>query len=251
MENDLVSLNQKIDQLTATIEDQRQRLEILESGNGSERLHQKLDYLVAQAEAQQRQREEFNELKRDVMPIANHMIKLSIDELAEIGADFQVEDLFFLVKRVLRDTDMLVEGLNRLEMMMDLYDETQFMGKQILHTATIKLDELERAGYFEFARSSWGIMERIVTEFSEEDVKALGDNIVTILNTVKNLTQPEIMNMTNNALTAIQDQPVEDGDVSLWGLLRDLSDPKVRKGMSRLLNLVKVLADQPNQPSQN
>ena len=44
---------------------------------------------------------------------------------------------------------------------------------------------MEREGYFAFARGGWRIVERIVTEFSEDDVNALGDNIVTILNTVK------------------------------------------------------------------
>ena len=37
------------------------------------------------------------------------------------------------------------------------------------------------------------IADRVVTEFTEEDVKALGDNVVTILNAVKEMTQPEVM----------------------------------------------------------
>ena len=45
-----------------------------------------------------------DELRRDLMPIANQMIKLTIDELAEIGSEFQAEDLLFLLKRLLRDT---------------------------------------------------------------------------------------------------------------------------------------------------
>ena len=53
------------------------------------------------------------------------------------------------------------------------------------------------------------------------------------------------MSLTNNALLAVQEQPVEDTDASFLALFRDLRDPKVRKGMARLLNIVKVLADQP------
>jgi uncharacterized protein YjgD (DUF1641 family) len=250
MQDDLILLHQKIDQLNATVVAQSQRLETLETQNGNAQLMEKLDFLVKQAETQSRQREEFSELKRDVMPIVNQMIKLSIDELAEIGSEFQGEDLLFLIKRLLRDTHMLVEGLNRLEMMMELYDETQRIGQGVFNQAVVKLDQLERAGYFAFARSGWRIIERIVEEFSEEDVNALGDNIVTILNTVKNLTQPEIMALTNNAIYAIQEQPIDEEDVSLWAILKDLSDPKVRAGMARMLNMLKVLADQPG-PSKN
>ena len=84
-----------------------------------------------------------------------------------------------------------------------------------------------------------------MTEFSEDDVQALGDNVIAILSTVRSLTQPEIMSLTNNALEAFQDQDISDEDVSMWALMKDLSDPKVRKGMARLINMVKVLADQP------
>ena len=41
-------------------------------------------------------------------------------------------------------------------------------------------------------------MDQVVTSFTEEDVRQLGDNVVLILNTVKAMTQPEIMNMVNN-----------------------------------------------------
>jgi uncharacterized protein YjgD (DUF1641 family) len=250
MDDNLAAMQQTIDQLNTTIEAQRERIDALEKSNGNAQLLEKIDFLVEQAEAQRRQREEFEELKRDVMPIANQMIKLTIDEFAEIGSDFEGEHIFFLVKRMLRDTHMLLEGLNRLEMMMELYDETQRIGQGVFNQAIEKLDLLEREGYFAFAQSAWRILERIVQEFSEEDVDALGDNIVTILNTVKNLTQPEIMAMTNNALHAMQTDTVSDADVSTLSLLRDLRDPRVRQGMARMLNMLKVIADQPN-PSDN
>ena len=252
MDNDLALLHQKIDLLTQTVEAQHQRLEFIEAHtNGNGAMLEKLEYLTGQFETQRRRQGELQELQRDLIPIANHMIKLSIDELAEIGTEFQAEDLWFLLKRLLRDTHMLVEGLDRLEAMMELYDEVQLGGQEVFNHVVMELDRLERQGYFAFARGGWSIVERIVAEFSEEDVQALGDNIVAILTTVKNLTQPEIMTLTNNALQAAQQVPAAEGDVSLWSLVRDLSDPQVRKGLARLLNIVKVLADQPPPPQQN
>jgi len=47
-------------------------------------LHQKIDHLTAQMDAQRLQERGWDELKRDAIPIANHMVKLTIDELAEI-----------------------------------------------------------------------------------------------------------------------------------------------------------------------
>ena len=48
MDSELALLHQKIDLLTATVEAQRQRLDVLEtSPNGNALLLEKLDYLVA------------------------------------------------------------------------------------------------------------------------------------------------------------------------------------------------------------
>lgn len=247
MDNDVALLHEKIDLLTSQLEVQNKRLAMIETqGNGNGLMLEKLDYLTQQYEERLRRQDELNELKQDLVPIANHMIKLSIDELAEIGTDFQAEDLLFLIKRLLRDTHLLVGLLDRLESVIELADETSRIGQQVFNQAVYSLDRLEREGYFTFAQGGWRIVERIVNEFDEEDIDALGENIVTILTTVRNLTQPEIMNMTNNALNAIQDEPVSEGDISMWALLRDLNDPKVRKGMARLMNMLKVIADQPN-----
>ncbi|KAA3643586.1 MAG: hypothetical protein DWQ07_24080 [Chloroflexi bacterium] len=216
-----------------------------------ELLHSKLDFLTEQMEEQRKQRQAFEELKQDMIPIGNQLIKLSIDELAEIGNEFQLEDLFFLLKRMLRNTNLIMEMMDRAEAAMDFADEAEILGKQVFATTVQKLDEFERAGYFQFATEGMKITDRIVTEFSVEDVQALGDNIVTILRTVRNMTQPDIMAYANNAVDAIREEPTDNGNVSTIQLLRELSDPKVRQGMSRMLQMMKAFADQPNDPPLN
>jgi uncharacterized protein YjgD (DUF1641 family) len=208
-------------------------------------LHEKIDHLSEQLEAQRQQQTALQELQQDLIPIGNHLIKLSIDELAEIGNDFQLEDLLFLVKRLLRNTRLILEMLDRLEAVKGLADEVDLLGQQVFSTAVEKLDELERAGYFAFAAEGMNILDRIVSEFSVEDLQALGDNVVTILKTVRNMTQPDIMALANNAVDAIRDTPAENGKISTLDLLRELSDPKVRQGMARMLHMMRALAERP------
>jgi uncharacterized protein YjgD (DUF1641 family) len=213
-------------------------------------LHHKIDFLTEQMEAQRRQQMELDELKQDLIPIINHMISLSIDELAEIGMDFQLEDLVFLVKRMLRNTRSFLRLLDLLEAGMDLSDEADQLGKQVFSNLVQTLDRLEREGYFAFLREGWGILEKIVDEFDEQDVRALGDNIVTILKTIRSMTQPEVLALANNTVSAIQPSR-EVEELSTLQLLRSLGDPKVRKGMARLLNIVRTLADEPIDRSVN
>lgn len=206
-------------------------------------LHQKLDYLTEQIDAQRRAQEELEELKRDMIPIVNHMVKLSIDELAEVGNDFQLEDLFFLLKRLLRDTHLLTGMLGQLESMVELGHETGLLVKPVFDQAVAQLDQLEQKGYFAFLRGLNYLADRVVTEFDEQDVRELGDNIVTILLTVRRMTQPQALAFANSLIeTAVEEQV--DQEVSPWKLLRELGDPKVRRGMARMLNVVKSMADQ-------
>jgi hypothetical protein len=183
-------------------------------------LHQKLDYLTEQLEAQRQQQEGINELMQDAVPVVNHMIKLSIDELAEIGTDFQLEDLTFLLKRILRDTRMLVGLLDQVEAFAELAEEGQTMGKRIFHQVTMELDRLEREGYFGFARAGWSVAERAVKEFNAEDLESTG----------------------NRMIEALKQEPPEK--VSFFALLRAMGDSKVRRGLYRSMNLLKVIGDQ-------
>ena len=210
-------------------------------------LMEKMDRIESHMAKQQRRQQEMEELQRDLIPIGNHMFKLAIDEFAEIGSEFQAEDLFFLVKRVLRDTHLLIKLLDQLENAMELSDDMQMLGKQILNQGVQELDRLEREGYFAFAREGWQIVERIVTEFDEGDVKALADNVVVILKTVKNMTQPEIMAIANQGVDAIREVPDADEKISTFKLIKEMGNPQVKRGMSRMLNLLKVMGETPAQ----
>ncbi|MBC8333826.1 MAG: DUF1641 domain-containing protein [Anaerolineales bacterium] len=210
-------------------------------------LMEKMDRVESHIAEQQRRQQEMEELQRDLIPIGNHMVKLAIDELAEIGSDFQSEDLFFLLKRVLRDTHLLSKLLDQLENAMELSEDMQILGKQIFNQGVLELDRLERQGYFTFAQEGWKIVERVVTEFSEEDVRALADNVVVILKTVRNMTQPEIMAIANQSVDAIREIPAEDENISAFKLVKEMGSPQVRRGMSRMLNLLKVMGETPTQ----
>jgi len=210
-------------------------------------LMEKMDRIETHVAEQRRRQQDLEELQRDLIPIGNHMFKLAIDELAEIGTEFRSEDLFFLLKRVLRDTHLLLKLFDQLESVMELSDDMQMLGKRIFNQGVEELDRLEREGYFDFARESWTIVERVVQEFSEEDVRALADNVVTILKTVRNMTQPEIMAIANQSVDAIRDIPAEDENISAFKLIKEMGKPEVKRGMSRMLNLLKAMGETPAQ----
>jgi len=180
-------------------------------------INRKLDYLTAQFESQRQGQEGMQELMTDAIPIVNHVIKLSIDELAEVGNDFELGDLLFLLKRVLRDTRMLVGLLDQLESAAQLAEEGQQMGKRIFHQVTMELDRLEREGYFGMARAGAKVAERFVHDYKPADVESLG---LRLADAMKAETPENIPMLT---------------------LLRAMGDQKVRRGLYRSLNLLKAI----------
>ena len=123
MDKELKALNQKVDTLT-----------------------ERLTLLTEQAEIQQRRAQEFDELKADLIPIGNQLVNLTIQELEEIGTDFELEDLLYLLKRVLRNTNLILDMMDRFEALMGIVDEVDLLGKQVFSTVVEELDRLERAG---------------------------------------------------------------------------------------------------------
>jgi uncharacterized protein YjgD (DUF1641 family) len=203
-------------------------------------LSQKIDLLSTQVEQQNKRLAAFDEFKEDAIPIANHLFRLSINELAEVGNNFQLEDLLFLLKRVLRDTHLIIRMFDYLEAAMGVAEEVELLGQQVFNDAVQKLDELENAGYFTFARGSMTIMDKVIAEFDEQDMEAIANSVAVVADITRNLTKSETLTMASDATKALN-QPAED--ISMLGLMRELADPKVRKGLVRTLNVLKSLSN--------
>lgn len=117
-------------------------------------------------------------------------------------------------------------------------------GKPGMELLTERLAELEAKGYVGFARSSLGVVDRVVTSFSEEDVQALGDNVVTILQTVREMTQPEVMGMLRRTMHTVQEE--EPGEPpSLLQIMREMRDPQVRMGLARVMHMLRSVGEAP------
>lgn len=186
-------------------------------------MNQKLDTLIVFMEEQQSRQLAMDELRDDMIPIANHMIKLTIDELAEIGTEFRSEDLLFLLKRLLRNTHLLIKLVDQLEAIMGFADEAQLLGKQVFNQMVEQLDQMEHKGYFALANEGINLLDQVVEQISPEDVQALGATMVASLKSLSG--------------------PVPEKAPSMLVLVREMNDPKVRIGLSRIVNVMKSLAN--------
>lgn len=206
-------------------------------------------YLSEQARQAERQRQERAELVRDVTPIANQAFHLAIEQLEEVQEYVDLADLLRLLKRLLRNARNLERMLDQLEAVSDLADTLGPLTDQAFEKSVDALAEMERKGYFAFARGGAHILDALVTSFSEDDVRRLGDNIVLIVNTVKDMTQPEIMGFVRNTLMLAEKELEQPLDISTLGLVRQMGDPRVRRGLALTLRVLQAIGAQAAAPS--
>ena len=250
----LQALQQKVDHLTEQVaflaEAMRQQQQHAQAWNGFkgnstpekiDRLTEQVAFLAEEARQQQQRRQMWEELQRDLTPVFNEAFQLSVQQLQEIDRDVQLEDILRLFKRLLSNTRDLEQMLGQMESGLELWQELSALSCDMFLTLVKRLDEMERKGYFTFLQGGLDIVDRITTSFNEEDVRQLGENIVLILETVKEMTQPEIMNFMHNALAAAQDE--EPVDTSMLSIIRQLNDPAVRKGLAKTLNVLKSISE--------
>ena len=192
MDKDLALINEKVDQITLQIA-----------------------FLTEQAEIQQRRAREFDELKADLIPIGNQLIHLTINELEEIGTDFELEDLLFLLKRVLRNTHLIMTMMDRFESLMGIADEVEILGKQVFSSVVEALDKLEQTGLFTEA----------------------GD----IFNT---LAKENTLSDLNRMLKAFHAEENEGTSTpSLVSLAKDANQPETRRAFARLVKMLHALGE--------
>src|SRR5512133_1103290 len=225
MDEGMLALNQKIDLLSAQVQ-----------------------FLTEQAQAAERQRRteraERAELMHDLTPIVNDAYRLTVEQLAEVEQYVDLNDLLRLLKRLLRNGRNFDKLLDQVESTLDLVGTVGPLSDQAFGKAVDTLEGMERKGYFVFARGGLKIVDNIVTSFSEEDVRLLGESVVLILRTIQEMTQPEVMSFVRNTVSIIdreKDQPVPTSLVALW---RQLQDPNVRRGLAISLRVLRTIGVQ-------
>ncbi|MDH5759419.1 MAG: DUF1641 domain-containing protein [Gemmatimonadota bacterium] len=165
-------------------------------------------------------------------------------DLPEVRSDSELLTELRAMNEKLDRIDKAVTAMEyRIEGIEELREDLWPMVQGVSHAVTTRLHELEQAGAIGFAREGINVLERVATSFTEEDVRLLGENVVSILRTVRNLTQPEILGVADRAAGALKDTTGDTHPKKL-GVVRALRDPDVRRGMNLLLAVMKELGHQ-------
>lgn len=206
-------------------------------------INQKLDIILEEIELQKKHRREMEDLKDDLFRVGKDLYETAVVELEEVHDHINTGDILHLGKKLLRNVNNLNKAFDQMESTRDFLRDVSPLVRESILDLMKKLDEFDRKGYFQFAKELQNAADNVVTSFTTEDVKHLGDNIVTILNTIKNLTQPDMLAAINNAVSVYKniDLTVES-KVSLFSLIKELNSNETKRGLAVGLKFLKNLA---------
>lgn len=146
--------------------------------------------------------------------------------------------MMLVLERLERLDRQLTQVVERQRKQAELIEEFTPIAKEVLKTATAKLDALEKDGTIGFAKGLVEVAHRVATSYGPTDVRQFGDAVVGILDTVRAMTQPEILKAANEAAQVLQ-HAEETQPIGLVGMVRATRDDDVQRGMAVMMEVLR------------
>lgn len=120
----------------------------------------------------------------------------------------------------------------------ELFEEMTPILKEVMGVGTDRLAELESKGYFAMGKGLLEIVDRIVENYTADDVAELADGVVSILDAVRAITQPSVMAIAQDAAQAV-DHADQMKPLGVRGMVRASRDEEVQRGMSAMMEVMR------------
>ncbi len=203
-------------------------------------INKKLDLICEEIGYQRRRRLEMDDLKEDALRVGKDLFQTTVQELEEVHDHIKTGDMLYLFKKLLRNINNITKTFEQLENLKDFLQDFAPVSRDMFLDFMNKLNEFDKKGYFEFAREISKISDKVVTSFTPEDMKNLGENSTEVINTMKNITSPEVLRTVNNAANALKNiESAGNEKISIFSLMKELGDPEVKRGLAFAVRFLK------------
>jgi uncharacterized protein YjgD (DUF1641 family) len=216
-----------------------------------EQLNQKIDalteqvaYLAEQARAAQMERQSRDDLLDTVNPVMKEALNLAAVEMADLPPSLGIPDLLRLLTKLIRHAPQMEALLDLADSAADLVQTLGPIPLEALTKVTAVLADLETKGYFRLADSGARTLDALVGELDPQALAQLPEQVHPLVSGLKQAVQPGDLDMlfaVARSARAELDQPI---DSSLTGLMRQLRDPEVRRGLAVSLALLRAIGKQ-------
>jgi uncharacterized protein YjgD (DUF1641 family) len=214
-------------------------------------INRKLDLVLEEVYAQKQSRETMTDLVDDLSIVGKDVFQTTVQRLDKEGVELDADTLASIGIRLLANLENINNMLEMMESMNDFVKDVSPIAHQVGLTAIEKVNELDQKGYIDFFKEMAKVADNVITHFTLEDVRELADKIVPILEMVKEITQPDMLESVHNAVVVYKNLETENiPEYSIWKLMREMNSPEMKKGMGFMMSFLKNLTAQQMKPKE-
>jgi len=211
--------------------------------NNEQLIWERLDALEKQVAPLAESARSLGELREDLAPRVNEAVQALIAELADVEADFQLEDLLFLIKKAMRNVNNLSFTLDQLKNLIDFALTAEPLLKSSVPQMIFYLDDLEQKGVFRILNTALDVLKKIGETYTAEDMAQIGDGMVRLMGVVQKLSTPEAVDFLDKAAELPARVDIAGAKaMGPIGMLMAMGSRQAREGLGVLLELTKSLA---------
>ena len=205
-------------------------------------INQKLDLVLHYVNQQRLKNEAIEDLVTDVSIIGKDIFHDAVNELDNQNIELDIDEIKILIFKLIKNTGNFVSVLSAFESLNDFLKDAGPVVNEVMIDVIKKMHEFDKKGYFEFIKELITVFDNVITNYSGEDVRLLSDNIVTIMDTIKNMTQPEMLSAMNNAVNIYKNlNPDDVEEYSMWKAFREMRTPEMKRGIGFIMLFLRNL----------
>ena len=208
-----------------------------------EQILERLDRLEQQVAPIAASARSLGELRDEMGPRVNEAVHFMINELAEVESDFQLEDLLYLSKNLMRNVNNLSFSLDQLKNLIDFALTAEPLMKSTVPQLIFFLDDLEQKGVFRLLNLMLEVTKKIGATYSTEELDQIGDGLIGLLGVLKKVTTPESISFLEKAAEIpARTDLTQARKVGAFGMLGAMGNDDVKEGLGIVLELTKSLS---------
>ena len=205
-------------------------------------LWKRLDRMEGQLQTLVKAQQSQAELKADIAPLVNSAVRLLIDELGVMESDFQLEDVYALVKQGMRSLRNLTQALETMGNLFDLWNSMEPMLKSAVPNLINYMDNLERKGVFRTYVAMLEIRAKVAAHYDPEELATMSDAFVLLLSMLKKLSDPRMIDFMNRILELPMEIRLKEAKpLGPLGMLTVMGSKEARQGLGVAMELTKAL----------
>lgn len=148
-----------------------------------------------------------------------------------------MEDLIARLDAIDRKLDYVVERQRFVE---DLMVEMTPVAREAVNAMAVRMADWEKRGWFAMGNELVALFDKLAQAYGPDDIQQLSEHVVQIVDTIRNVTQPDVLDLANDATDVIHNAGTLE-PVGMFKAVKATSEDDVQRGLAVALEILRHL----------